>query len=42
MLWSDPENKPPKELRDAQEMIRRAGLVLALAMLVAMLALGTR
>ncbi|MEU9762678.1 hypothetical protein [Streptomyces sp. NPDC047985] len=42
MLWSDPENKPPKELRDAQDMIRRAGLVLALAMLVAMLALGTR
>ncbi|MFF3733820.1 morphogenic membrane protein MmpB [Streptomyces sp. NPDC002476] len=42
MLWSDPENKPPKELRDAQDMIRRAGLVLALAMLVGMLALGIR
>ncbi|EGE42214.1 hypothetical protein AB0B51_05090 [Streptomyces griseus] len=42
MLWSDPENKPPKELRDAQAMLRRAGVVLALAMLVAMFALGIR
>ncbi|MER5274810.1 MULTISPECIES: morphogenic membrane protein MmpB [unclassified Streptomyces] len=42
MLWSDPENKPPKELRDAQDMMRRAWLVLALAMVVAMIALGTR
>ncbi|MEI7033182.1 morphogenic membrane protein MmpB [Streptomyces pratensis] len=42
MLWSDPENRPPKELRDAQAMLRRAGLVLALAMLVAMLVIGTR
>ncbi|BAG19447.1 morphogenic membrane protein MmpB [Streptomyces griseus] len=42
MLWSDPENKPPKELRDAQAMMRRAGVVLALAMLVAMFALGIR
>ncbi|MER6114870.1 hypothetical protein [Streptomyces sp. A0642] len=42
MLWSDPENKPPKELRDAEKMMRRAGLILALAMVVAMLALGTR
>ncbi|MFI8434910.1 morphogenic membrane protein MmpB [Streptomyces sp. NPDC079020] len=42
MLWSDPENKPPKDLRDAQEMMRRAGLVLALAMIVAMFALGIR
>ncbi|MFB8084176.1 MULTISPECIES: morphogenic membrane protein MmpB [unclassified Streptomyces] len=42
MLWSDPENKPPKELRDAENMMRRAGLILALAMVVAMLVLGTR
>ncbi|MFE2290199.1 morphogenic membrane protein MmpB [Streptomyces sp. NPDC059452] len=42
MLWSDPENKPPKELRDAEDMMRRAGFVLALAMLVAMLVLGAR
>ncbi|WP_018550419.1 MULTISPECIES: hypothetical protein [unclassified Streptomyces] len=42
MLWSDPENKPPEELRDAENMMRRAGLVLALAMVVAMFVLGTR
>ncbi|MGW1868022.1 morphogenic membrane protein MmpB [Streptomyces mauvecolor] len=40
MLWSDPENEPPKELRDAQAMMRRAGLILALAMVIAMLAAG--
>ncbi|MFI1222642.1 MULTISPECIES: morphogenic membrane protein MmpB [unclassified Streptomyces] len=42
MLWSDPENKPPKELRDAQAMMRRAGFLVALAMLVAMYVLGIR
>ncbi|MFF2845188.1 morphogenic membrane protein MmpB [Streptomyces sp. NPDC091292] len=42
MLWSDPENKPPKELRDTQTMLRRAGVLLALAMIVAMLAIGFR
>ncbi|WP_275408439.1 hypothetical protein [Streptomyces sp. SID9727] len=42
MLWSDPDDKPPKELRDAETMMRRAGLVVALAMVVAMLVLGTR
>ncbi|MFI7287626.1 morphogenic membrane protein MmpB [Streptomyces anulatus] len=42
MLWSDPENEPPKELRDVQAMMRRAGVVLALAMLVAMFVLGIR
>ncbi|PWI17682.1 hypothetical protein DI272_28600 [Streptomyces sp. Act143] len=42
MLWSDPENEPPKELRDMQEMLRRLGLFLALAMLLAMLVLGTK
>ncbi|MFG3284886.1 morphogenic membrane protein MmpB [Streptomyces sp. NPDC048111] len=36
MLSSDPENEPPKELRDAQAMMRRAGLFLALAMVIAM------
>ncbi|SDK40770.1 morphogenic membrane protein MmpB [Streptomyces indicus] len=40
MLWSDPENKPPKELRDMQAMMRRAGFVLALAMVLAMFVLG--
>ncbi|MEU0086464.1 hypothetical protein [Streptomyces sp. NPDC006274] len=42
MLWSDPENEPPKELRDVQTMLRRAGLLLALAMVVAMFAAGLR
>jgi hypothetical protein len=40
MLWSDPENEPPKELRDMQEMLRRLGVLMALAMLVAMIVLG--
>ncbi|MEU1277690.1 hypothetical protein [Streptomyces sp. NPDC005805] len=42
MLWSDPENEPPEELRAMQAMLRRAGVLLALAMLVAMLAAGLR
>ncbi|MFJ2515680.1 morphogenic membrane protein MmpB [Streptomyces griseoviridis] len=42
MLWSDPENEPPKELRDMQETLRRLGLFLALAMLIAMIVLGLR
>ncbi|MEU8673758.1 hypothetical protein [Streptomyces sp. NPDC048560] len=42
MLWSDPENEPPKELRDAQAMLRRAGSLLALAMVIAMFVLGIR
>ncbi|MGC5346356.1 morphogenic membrane protein MmpB [Streptomyces sp. DT24] len=42
MLWSDPENKPPKELRDAEDMLRRAGSLLALAMVIAMFVLGLR
>ncbi|MFI9581160.1 morphogenic membrane protein MmpB [Streptomyces sp. NPDC052236] len=40
MLWSDPENEPPKELRDVQAMMRRVGLVLALAMVLAMFVVG--
>ncbi len=40
MLWSDPENEPPKELRDMQAMLRRAGLLLAVAMVLAMFVLG--
>lgn len=42
MLWSDPENEPPKELRETQAMLRRASVLLALAMVVAMLVLGVR
>ncbi|MFC9652216.1 MULTISPECIES: morphogenic membrane protein MmpB [unclassified Streptomyces] len=40
MLWSDPENEPPREMRDAQLMLRRAGVLLALAVVLAMLVLG--
>jgi hypothetical protein len=40
MLWSDPENEPPKELRETQQMLRRLGLLIALAMLLAMLVIG--
>lgn len=40
MLWSDPENEPPKEMRDMQAMLRRAGILLALAMVLAMFAVG--
>ncbi|MFI6339669.1 morphogenic membrane protein MmpB [Streptomyces sp. NPDC050535] len=40
MLWSDPENEPPEELRDTQDMLRRLGVLVALAMVVAMVVLG--
>ncbi|MEV7287097.1 hypothetical protein AB0O01_21440 [Streptomyces sp. NPDC093252] len=40
MLWSDPENKPPKELRETQEMLRRLSVLMALAMVLAMLVIG--
>lgn len=42
MLWSDPENEPPKELRDMQEMLRRLGVLMALAMVLAMIVIGLR
>ncbi|MER5374190.1 hypothetical protein [Streptomyces sp. BK239] len=40
MLWSDPKNEPPDELRAMQETLRRLGLFLAVAMLVALLVLA--
>ncbi|MEV0258771.1 hypothetical protein AB0H82_31485 [Streptomyces sp. NPDC050732] len=40
MLWSDPEDNPPKDMRDLQARMRRTGLVLALAMVIAMFVLG--
>ncbi|MFB7494276.1 morphogenic membrane protein MmpB [Streptomyces sp. NPDC056161] len=42
MLWSDPENEPPEELRRTQAMLRRLGLLVALAMVLAMLVAGLR
>jgi hypothetical protein len=40
MLWSDPENEPPEELRDMQNMLRRLGVLMALAIMLAMIVLG--
>ncbi|RII20913.1 hypothetical protein DSC45_02190 [Streptomyces sp. YIM 130001] len=40
MLWSDPDNEPTREVRETQAMLRRAGLVVALAMVLAMIVLG--
>ncbi|MFI8518425.1 morphogenic membrane protein MmpB [Streptomyces sp. NPDC085481] len=42
MLWSDPNDEPPKEMRDMQAMLRRAGVLLALAMVVLMFVVGAR
>ena len=42
MLWSDPKNEPPEELRDMQAMLRRLGVLMALGMVLAMIVLGTR
>ncbi|MEU3954853.1 hypothetical protein AB0F45_21465 [Streptomyces achromogenes] len=42
MLWSDPENEPPEDLREAQNMLRRLGLLMALAMVLAMIMIGLR
>ncbi|MDV9173377.1 hypothetical protein R6V09_25150 [Streptomyces sp. W16] len=40
MLWSDPKNEPPDELRETQLMLRRLGVIMALAMVLAMIVLG--
>ncbi|MEV6729966.1 MULTISPECIES: morphogenic membrane protein MmpB [unclassified Streptomyces] len=40
MLWSDPKNEPPKDMRDAQAMVRRMTLVVVLAMMVVVYVLG--
>ncbi|MER8222403.1 hypothetical protein ABTZ58_17805 [Streptomyces sp. NPDC094143] len=42
MLWSDPENEPPEELRDTQDMLRRLSVLLASAMVLVMLVIGVR
>ncbi|WP_435974368.1 morphogenic membrane protein MmpB [Streptomyces sp. Qhu_M48] len=42
MLWSDPKNQPPKFMRETQAMLRRAGVLLALAMVVAMFVVSAR
>ncbi|MGG8406727.1 morphogenic membrane protein MmpB [Streptomyces sp. 12297] len=40
MLWSDPKNEPPEDMREAQAMIRRLAVVLVIAMIVAVYVLG--
>ncbi|MEV0275602.1 hypothetical protein AB0I22_04360 [Streptomyces sp. NPDC050610] len=40
MLWSDPPEEPPQELRDAQAMLHRAGIVLAVGMVILFFLLG--
>ncbi|MCX4737083.1 morphogenic membrane protein MmpB [Streptomyces antibioticus] len=42
MLWSDPENEPPEELRAMQETLRRLGFFLAWAMVIALFVLGLK
>ncbi len=42
MLWSDPENEPPDEMRDMQDMLRRLSVLLALAMVLGMIVIGVR
>ncbi|MFI6205780.1 morphogenic membrane protein MmpB [Streptomyces sp. NPDC051041] len=42
MLWSDPENEPPEELRQTQDMLRRLSVLLATAMVLAMIVIGVR
>ncbi|CAL9509484.1 MULTISPECIES: morphogenic membrane protein MmpB [Streptomyces] len=39
MLWSDPADEPPEELRTTQAMLRRAGWLLAVAMVAVFLLL---
>ncbi|WP_262056020.1 morphogenic membrane protein MmpB [Streptomyces sp. STR69] len=40
MLWSDPDEEPPEELREMQVMLRRLGILMALAMVLAMIVIG--
>ncbi|WP_264203946.1 morphogenic membrane protein MmpB [Streptomyces bambusae] len=40
MLWSDPKNEPPQDMREAQAMIRRMTVILVIAMIVVVYVLG--
>ncbi|WP_281279298.1 morphogenic membrane protein MmpB [Streptomyces armeniacus] len=42
MLWSDPHDEPPEELRAAQTMLRRLSWLLAVSVLAALLLTGGR
>ncbi|GHH77630.1 hypothetical protein GCM10018793_26180 [Streptomyces sulfonofaciens] len=39
MLWSEPDDKPPEDLRAVQAKLRRLGVVLALAAVLVMIVL---
>ncbi|MGR3870191.1 morphogenic membrane protein MmpB [Streptomyces graminifolii] len=40
MLWSDPDDEPTEELRETEVMLRRLGILMALAMVLAMIVIG--
>ncbi|WP_414168132.1 morphogenic membrane protein MmpB [Streptoverticillium reticulum] len=40
MLWSDPPDDPPDDLREVQRMLRRAGVVLAVGVVALFVVLG--
>ncbi|MFD5148961.1 MULTISPECIES: morphogenic membrane protein MmpB [Streptomyces] len=40
MLWSDPKNEPPKDMRDAAAMVRRMTVIVVIAMVVVVYVLG--
>ncbi|MEU7433314.1 hypothetical protein AB0B07_21160 [Streptomyces sioyaensis] len=40
MLWSDPPDEPPEELREVQAKLRRLGVVLAVTVVLVMLLLA--
>ncbi|MGW7488545.1 morphogenic membrane protein MmpB [Streptomyces sp. NPDC054786] len=42
MLWSDPPDEPPEELRDVEAKLRRMGIVLAVVAVVLMIMLTGR
>ncbi|MCZ1007788.1 morphogenic membrane protein MmpB [Streptomyces lydicus] len=42
MLWSDPPDEPPEELRDVQAKLRRMGIVVAVVAVLLMLLISGR
>ncbi|MDT0460104.1 hypothetical protein SAMN05428945_0723 [Streptomyces sp. 2224.1] len=42
MLWSDPPDEPPEELRDVQAKLRRMSIVLAVVAVVLMILISGR
>ncbi|MFZ3472496.1 MULTISPECIES: hypothetical protein [unclassified Streptomyces] len=40
MLWSDPKDEPPKDMREAQAMVRRMTVIVVIAMVVVVYVLG--